>query len=412
MNKSTSKRNKITALLFIVVIVALFSGNFINYKVVGKTMLSSYRERSAIKSGGTENVKKLIGSVNDAVNKGTLARENFVELYGLTQKILNRKIMSDPEYGALYKIRGGEIVFAVNDKYMDGYLQNMYELANGLKKNEIPLLYVQLPFKLPYKSIEDPLPKTAYDRSNENADYFVDALNKSNIDTYDIRKEFWNFKNNGEKKFFKTDHHWTIDAAFHATGMIEKKMNDEYGFSIDSKYSDIRNYNRKVFKDYFVGSMGRRVGKIYGGKDDFTLITPKFDTDITLTEVENGIENVKRGKFDDAVLVKKYIKNPDVTTNRYAVYHGDNRELIFKNKNEKKGKVLIIKDSFGIPVYSFMSLGVNEVRALDLRLFKDDVLEYARKYKPDLVMITYNADCFSDEMFNFNIKGGMGNEKK
>ena len=110
---------------------------------------------------------------------------------------------------------------------------------------------------------------------------------------------------------------------------------------------------------------------------------------------------VFRGSFEDAVLDKAYLENKDITTNRYAVYHGDNRELIFTNNKVKGGKVLIIKDSFGIPVYSFMSLGVHEVRALDLRLFNEDLLEYAKQYKPDIVIVMYNVDCFKDEMFDF-----------
>ncbi|MEL7657239.1 MAG: hypothetical protein AAGU75_15185, partial [Bacillota bacterium] len=88
-------------------------------------------------------------------------------------------------------------------------------------------------------------------------------------------------------------------------------------------------------------------------------------------------------------------------TNRYAVYHGDNAELEFINHNVKRGKLLIVKDSFGLPVYSFLSLGVHEVRALDVRLFKDSVAEYAKKYNPDIVVILYNADCLGGNMFDF-----------
>ncbi len=61
----------------------------------------------------------------------------------------------------------------------------------------------------------------------------------------------------------------------------------------------------------------------------------------------------------------------------------------------------MIKDSFGIPVYSFLSLGVSEVRALDLRLFKRSVSEYAKNNKPDVVLLMYNADAFGDIMYNF-----------
>jgi hypothetical protein len=41
------------------------------------------------------------------------------------------------------------------------------------------------------------------------------------------------------------------------------------------------------------------------------------------------------------------------------------------------------------------------VRALDVRLFQDSVAEYAEKYRPDVVIILYNADCFGGELFRF-----------
>lgn len=79
-------------------------------------------------------------------------------------------------------------------------------------------------------------------------------------------------------------------------------------------------------------------------------------------------------------------------------------ELQFINHNVKKGKILIIKDSFGLPIYSFMSTGVHEVRALDVRLFKGSVAEYAKEYNPDIVILFYNADCFGGPMFDFGEK--------
>ena len=82
--------------------------------------------------------------------------------------------------------------------------------------------------------------------------------------------------------------------------------------------------------------------------------------------------------------------------------HSGNAELEFVNHNLRSGKILMIKDSFGLPVYSFLSTGVHEVRALDVRLFKDSVAEYAKKYHPDVVIILYNADSFGGEMFQFN----------
>ncbi|MFO7459684.1 MAG: hypothetical protein R6X07_03605, partial [Desulfatiglandales bacterium] len=66
-------------------------------------------------------------------------------------------------------------------------------------------------------------------------------------------------------------------------------------------------------------------------------------------------------------------------------------------------RVILIKDSFGLPVYSFLAPAIKETRALDMRYFDENVVEYAKGNNPDVVIIMYNADSFNDEMFNFKL---------
>ena len=87
-------------------------------------------------------------------------------------------------YGVFYKTDDGKINFSVEKKYIDDYLGSMYDLANGLKEANIPMLYVQFPFKLPLKNIENSLPVTANDYSNENADYFIKNLKSAKLNVY------------------------------------------------------------------------------------------------------------------------------------------------------------------------------------------------------------------------------------
>ena len=282
-------------------------------------------------------------------------------------------------------------------------VESMGALKDQLDRRGIPLLYVQAPFKLPEN--EQQLPDSVKDYANDNVDRFLEGLDAKGIDYLDLREGFWSQGMTQNQLFFDTDHHWTIDGAFKGYGRIADRLNRDYGFHIDKKYTDIDNFNRKTYRDYYIGSMGRRVGKAFGGIDDFTLITPKFDTDYTVYERDYGGETVFEGDFQKAVLNSSYIaKGTPPDTNRYAVYHGDNAELEFINHKVKSGKVLMIKDSFGLPVYCFLSTGVHEVRALDVRLFKGSVAEYAEKYHPDVVIVLYNGDCFGGSMFDFNAK--------
>ena len=46
----------------------------------------------------------------------------------------------------------------------------------------------------------------------------------------------------------------------------------------DEEALDIKNYEVNTYRNWFLGSIGKRVGIYYAGIDDIDLIYPKFDT--------------------------------------------------------------------------------------------------------------------------------------
>jgi len=399
----THKIEKITTIAFLIAIFVMTYGLLFSGHNITGDFLMDYR--NTVKPGTPiiDRVTGAIGSLERTINNDTYKKDDLVELYGLTQKTLDKNVISDPAYGQIYKTSFNQITYAVKKQDVNPELRSMKKLKKGLDEIGIPLLYIQAPFKLPEN--EQQLPANVRDYANDNADRFLAGLDKEGINTLDLRKIFASNGMTQNEIFFNTDHHWTIDSAFYAMKSITGTLNANYSFHINEKYADISNFNRKVYKDYYIGSMGRRVGKTYGGVDDFTLITPNFDTDYTVYERDYGGEKIYEGSFQKAVLTNDYLKpGTPLDTNRYAVYHGDNAELEFVNHNIKGGKVLMVKDSFGLPIYCFLSLGVHEVRALDVRLYTGSVLEYAKANKPDVVVILYNADCFGGNMFDFDEK--------
>lgn len=397
------KKEMITAALFLMVVFVMLFGLIASWKEVGRDFVAGYRAAVLPQSSMAERVVGAIASLETAVNEDAFQHRNFIELFGLTQKAMGKNIVPDSAYGALYKTPANQITFAVMKKDVSKELEQIRTLKSQLDEIGIPLLYIQAPFKLPEK--DGQLPPTVKDYANENADEFLFGLSQSKIDYLDLRPVFWSSGMDQNQLFFNTDHHWTIEGAFFSLGPIIEKLNQDYAFRIDSQMTKIENYKKKTYQDFYIGSMGRRVGKQYGGVDDFTLITPDFETNYTLYERDYRGEKIYEGTFEEAVLTKDYLnKEAPLDTNRYAVYHGDNAELEFINHNVDRGKILMIKDSFGLPIYSFLSLGVHETRALDVRLYKGSVFEYAKKYRPEVVIILYNADCFGSVMFDFEAK--------
>ena len=398
----THRAEKITAIIFMAIIFLMLAGYFISARTVVSCFLTDYKTTVLPGTHIEERVTGATKSLERAVNDTLYCRAEYVNIYGWLRKTMGKRIICDAGYGQLYKTKYDQITFAVPKQDVSDELESMFAFKDQLDELGTPLLYVQAPFKLPPD--EQQLPENVKDYANDNVDRFLKGLDAKGIAYLDLRDGFWSQGLTQNQLFFNTDHHWTIDAAFRSYGRVVDRINKDYGFHIDKKYTDVKNFNRKTYKDYYIGSMGRRVGKAFGGVDDFTLITPNFDTNYTVYERDGG-EKVYKGTFQKAVLTNSYIeRGTPLDTNRYAVYHGDNAELEFINHKIDSGKILMVKDSFGLPVYCFLSLGVKEVRVLDVRLYKNSVVEYVKNNRPDVVIILYNGDCFGGSMFNFNTK--------
>lgn len=155
--------------------------------------------------------------------------------------------------------------------------------------------------------------------------------------------------------FYNTDHHWTSYAGFLVTNAICKELNSRYGFEYTDQYLNINQYNIKRYKNWFLGSKEKKVGKYFtkDGVDDFELIVPKFES--SLTEEQPLKNEIRKGSFENTVLYMKNMKKDYYKINTYATYSGgDFRLQIMRNNLNKKGKkILLIRDSFTCVVAPF-----------------------------------------------------------
>ena len=410
--KKRISEKTLSTIFFLLVLLVLLASILAKPRSLILSFETSYKASVGESSGTMESVKAAISSSEMAIADRIGFKTAFNELYGAFQSYTSpsRRYISDINYGYLYKTKYDQIAFTVqrvSDEELNAAADRLSELSESLSEEDIAFEFVSLPYKLPPESIrpENQLPQGFFDYANENADRLHNALRERGVRSFDVRPAFWGSDMSQNELFFNTDHHWSIEGAFLGTGILAEHLNEDYDFGIKEGLYDKANFDFITMKENFIGSLGRRVGRVFGGIDDFTLIKPNFENNIRLLQYDSSGNLDLSGSFDDVILEKeKYIEPSDKTTNRYAVYHGDYRELRFINENAGNGsRILIIKDSFGLPVYSFLSLGVEELRAIDLRLFKSDVAAYAKEFKPDLVIVMYNCDCFRDRMFEFGL---------
>ena len=248
--------------------------------------------------------------------------------------------------------------------------------------------------------------------NNKKCDYdcFYDKLINSSIPFIDLGGIILNTKSLDDS-FFYTDHHWKPHTGFLAAKIICEQLEQRYGFQYNTDYTNINNYTIRTYKECFLGSYGKNVGTYFTwrGLDDFDLILPKYETDIT--ENLPFKQSIRRGRFEDVLIYPDNLNTKDIYgTETYATYCGGNYrlEIIKNHKSNNHAKVLIIKDSFANVVTPFLCLQTSELHICDMRSFERmngqeiDLKQYINKIKPDYVLVLFGGVSSLDSLSTQN----------
>ncbi len=175
---------------------------------------------------------------------------------------------------------------------------------------------------------------------------------------------------------------------------------------MDESLTKISQYHFKTYRQFFLGAQGRRTGVLYSGLDDFTVIEPTFKTEYTYDWTDQGEQYTLSGPFHGTVL-NDWSLDETVTyldRDRYSAYLGGNfgEATITNHLNEEGLKVLMIKDSYMLPLAAFLSAEVSEIKLIDLRYYTGkNMFEFATAYQPDLVIVSVNPTNLVPEFFKF-----------
>lgn len=329
-------------------------------------------------------------------NDNFYLKYGFLNVNGVAHKLMGQQLMK-----SVVKLNNGHLTQAVRRTNVAPLAENLIKFKDYLDEKNIPLLYVQAPHKISKYNPE--LPEGVVNFSNRNADDLLKMLTEAGINTIDLRSEFLNENLDHYSLFYKTDIHWTFEGSFWGFKNIMEYMHNQFDFPSADKYIDLNNYNNDVYKDWALGYLGKITGSKYAGVDDISLITPKFETNLSLSIPSHGV--VRTGGFSDAIFNMERIEFRDYYNKApYEIYIGGQYPLtIINNKMQSNNKkVLIVLDSFGRPVGSFMSLCFTETEIIDLRKFNDESLtSYIDKSKPDVVMFLYNPASLNRTFFKF-----------
>lgn len=389
------------AFIFVILISSICVGMFFNARIIGSAILKGYKDYLPSNYNNFDIIKASIKSTEKGVNDSVVNRNSFINLNGLIHKLNGSKIVDDVDLmNTVYKMDNGQLTFNYPNDNMDLKLENLKQLHAKLTRKDIKMLYIQAPFKL--NKYEDNLPWGIEDTTNINTDIMIDCLKKNNIPFLDLRNSILKDKLVHSDLFYNTDHHWKIETALWANKQVLLELNQRFGMNNNLNTVEINKFHSIEIKNSFLGAQGRRVGKYYGGVDDFTYLIPKFDTSYHVefynSKGEKDLE--KDGSFKETIIIDKLVQeDSSIETNRYAVYFGGDWPLVkIINSDVNSGNVLILQDSFGLPFSAFMSLNFRNTDIIDLRHFKEKSLnDYLEENEYELVLFLYNPSAYREE---------------
>ena len=388
-------KETLTALLFL---VGTFAGLFyVTHLAVHNE--SELRHELGKLVGQPSYVMDFVQTAEGALNEDLDTSHSFIQLYGAFQRLSGRRVMEDVDQAArVVKLDNGNLNFSyLSTRPLDITMQAqaVNGLSAALEERGIPFLYATAPQKL--EPGNQMLPPGLHNYSDQDADQLHAALRAAGTDVLDLR-EFFYGAGDWSSWFFRTDHHWKPEAAFHAWQNMVPVLERDYGIPTAPSFTDEANYDKIVYEDYFLGSQGKRVGSLYAGADDITKYVPRFPTDFTYTCPFYAID--RSGPFETSLLFPERVEEKDFFNgNPYTMYAGGDypQATIINHLNPEGKKIVLIRESFSCALTPFLSLSTSELTTIDLRFFQGDLLETIEGIDPDLVMVLYSVSSIGNQ---------------
>ncbi|MDE6271796.1 MAG: hypothetical protein K2M31_02175 [Muribaculaceae bacterium] len=185
-----------------------------------------------------------------------------------------------------------------------------------------------------------------------------------------------------EDIYLRTDHHWAPLGAYYAA--------KAFANAAGVPFKDLTSYEKKTIHGY-VGSMYgySKDISIKNSPEDFIFYVPKGlnpQTTYRDYKVNSNYQVVSEGP---AVKGDFFYKYPDGNPGAYCTYMGSDKRLTHIHTGSSTGRrLVIIKDSYGNPVPSFLFYSFDDIYVVDFRYFSRNIKKFCADNKvTDLVFV-------------------------
>lgn len=385
--------NHLTSLCFLILLGAMLVGS------LRPCYYIAYQQLQNLRAGEGLSIADIEYNYNDSLP----GKQQYITLNGAFQRLLGMRHVNDR-----YRMNNGHLTYVMPQSDVAVHAENTIAFRDILAEMGIPFGYVNTLFKI--DPLDKQLPDGVEDFSGEVTDRFLSALEQRDVTVLDLRKREQEQGLDHYSLYFVTDHHWTPEAGFWAYTQTAKWLESlDSSFAVDPALMDDANYTHTVYEDIFCGSAARRVGPLYAGLDDLTVIRPVFDTSLSFSVPDEAL--YREGSYEETLLFYKHLTRENMLENSvYGVYLGEDKSLLTISNHSRSQaldiqstpkKLLILKDSSALVVAPYLALSYDEICLIDLRLFEGSLLEYIAQYQPDMVLAMYNPGAL--ELHNLNM---------
>ncbi|MCI9020681.1 MAG: hypothetical protein HFH32_08075 [Eubacterium sp.] len=316
-------------------------------------------------------------NITDSANDQFAGRDAWMKLATGLQRAAGFQDM-----GGVYFGRNGYYFERILDSSLSQkrYEDNLHYLEQFARENpKTRTAFFPVPPKHSIMTQELPPNAVFFD---ENRLYSLAASMLQEAALLDIRQEFLSFSGN-RPLYFKTDHHWTMDAAYTA-----------YAFWCRTHGETdlpLAGFQPECASRCFYGTL-------YSKAPDFSAQPDSFFLPSNLPDARVFVNSEK--------TVSIYDRSRLESKDKYAVYFGGNfgRIDIYPEESSQADRtLLIIKDSFANSLVPFLLSHYSQITMLDFRYCNRPLSELMQEIHPDETLVLYEISNFAQDRDFFKI---------
>ncbi len=394
-------RKSIDRVLAVVLIFSIFAIGGVtmalNVKNFGYDLVKGYANYLRDDGRPLAGVSARIAALTSTINRTLIFKDGFEALNLRLQMALGKQMYS---LGGttMVKLKTGQLYDLLGKTDMRDDVDKMVKLRQSLGELGIPMLFV---YPHSYLYEDNLLPDGVTDGNIQAANDLVTGLRAAGIPVVDSREVYKAAGLTLDQAIYRTDQHWATPNLF-ATFQATAAKLTEMGIAIDPALYASDNFTTDVYAKMHMGQVGERLGPSLITPDDFVLMQPAYGTMLHKKIVNGAKAEEVSGSFSDLLnwtLIDDAKK--DGVANLYSVYGNHDAENWYVNDNVPTGRILISKDSYGTPFVDFLALTAHEVLAIDLRKSNRTIEDYAREFKPDIVIVAHSQAMLREANYVF-----------